>query len=251
MTKTPLTFLITGASSGFGLATAETLLGNGHKVILVARRGQRLSELASNRPEAVHTATLDITDSSAVSRFFASLPPEFTDIDGLINNAGIAVGMNKVQDSDIDGWDRMVATNITGLLHVTHGVLPRLRAKNRGIIVNIGSVAGHLPYPAGNVYGATKAFVRQFSRNLRADLLGTGIKVTNIEPGMAETAFSIVRLGDNKKAKAVYDGMTPLAAADIARTIAWVIEQPPHVNIDNIEIWPLHQTYGSPAVHRG
>ena len=250
MTRTPKTILITGASSGFGLATAKLLAANGHALILVARRAERLEELQRTLKTKVHIATVDVSDKAQVKQFFRSLPSEFAQIDVLINNAGLALGIGPAQESSLDEWERMVDTNVKGLMYVTRLALDIMTKQGSGLIVNIGSVAGHLPYRGGNVYGATKAFVRQFSRNLRTDLLGIGIKVTNIEPGMAETEFSEVRFGDAEKAKAVYAGTKPLVAEDIARTIAWVVDQPAHVNIDNIEIMPLDQTYGGTAIHR-
>lgn len=245
------TILITGASSGFGEAAARLLAQDGHRLILVARRQERLEELKRTLPDNVYTATVDITDKAQVEQLFASLPDEFRTIDVLVNNAGLALGMSPAQESSIEDWEQMVDTNIKGLLYVTRPVLDAMKTHGSGLIINIGSVAGHLPYPGGNVYGATKAFVRQFSRNLRADLLGTDIKVTSIEPGMAETEFSNVRFkGDDQKAEAVYTGTRSLRAEDIANTIAWVINQPARVNIDNIEIMPIDQTYGGPAINR-
>lgn len=245
------TILITGASSGFGRATAELLAKDGHKLILLARRSDRLEELKQTLSMEVYTAAIDITDKVAVQAFFDTLPDEFRDIDTLINNAGLAVGMSPAQDGELDDWERMVDTNIKGLLYVTRPTLEIMKERGSGLIINIGSVAGHLPYKGGNVYGATKAFVRQFSRNLRTDVFGTDIKITNIEPGMAETEFSDVRFkGDADKASAVYAGTRSLQAEDIAHTIHWIIDQPPRVNIDNIEIVPIDQTYGGAAINR-
>lgn len=245
------TILITGASSGFGKATAELLAKDGHKLILIARRKDRLDELKKNLNTDVFTAIVDITDKTQVADFFASLPKEFRDIDILINNAGLALGMEPAQDADLENWERMVDTNIKGLLYMTRPTLDIMKQQGKGLIINIGSVAGHLPYKGGNVYGATKAFVRQFSNNLRTDLFGMDIKITNIEPGMAETEFASVRFkGDDAKAKAVYADYRPLQAEDIANTIAWVINQPARVNIDNIEIMPLDHTYGGSAINR-
>jgi 3-hydroxy acid dehydrogenase / malonic semialdehyde reductase len=245
------TILITGASSGFGKATAELLAEQGHRLILVARRSDRLEQLRASLPVAVHTATVDVADKAQVQQFFDSLPDEFRSIDVLVNNAGRALGMAPAQDTDLEDWERMVDTNIKGLLYITRPTLDIMKARGDGLIINIGSVAAHLPYRGGNVYGATKAFVRQFSRNLRTDVFGTSIKVTNIEPGMAETEFSEVRFhGDTDKAKTVYEGTRSLKAEDIANTIAWVINQPERVNIDNVEIMPIDQTYGGAAIHR-
>jgi 3-hydroxy acid dehydrogenase/malonic semialdehyde reductase len=179
-----------------------------------------------------------------------AIPAAHHDIDILINNAGLALGMEPIPATKLEDWERMVDTNIKGLLYVTHHVIGHMSRRGSGLVINIGSVASFMPYKGGNVYGATKAFVRQFSRNLRTDLFGTGVKVTNIEPGMAETEFSEVRFQDKDKAKTYYEGTEPLVAEDIARTIAWVIDQPAHVNIDNLEIWPLDQTYGGAAINR-
>lgn len=249
MTK-PLTILITGASAGFGEATARTLAAAGHNLVLVARRKDRLDALAKELKTDVHTAVCDVTDRAAVERLFATLPAAFADVDVLVNNAGLALGMAPAQEANLDDWDRMVDTNIKGLMYVTRLALPRMVERGSGHIINIASVAALLPYKGGNVYGATKAFVAQFSRNLRTDLLGTGLRVTNIEPGAAETEFSVVRLRDKDKAHAVYEGYQPLTADDIARTIAWVIDQPAHVNVDNIDIVPTDQTFGGQAIHR-
>ncbi len=245
------TILITGVSSGFGRATAELLAKDGHKLILLARRSGRLEELKQSLQTEVYTAAVDVTNKGQVKTFFENLPEEFRNIDVLINNAGLAVGMSPAQDSDLEDWERMVDTNIKGLLYMTHSTLEIMKQRGNGLIINIGSVAGHLPYKGNNVYGATKAFVRQLSRNLRTDVFGTDIKITTIEPGMAETEFSDVRLkGDADKAKAVYAGTRSLQAEDIANTIAWVIDQPLRVNIDNIEIMPIDQTYGGAAINR-
>lgn len=249
--KESKTILITGASSGFGKATAELLATRGHRLILLARRGDRLEQLKASLSTEVHTASVDVVDKVQVRQFFASLPEDFRSIDVLINNAGLSLNMDPAQDAELEDWERMVDTNIKGLLYITRPVLDIMKVRGDGQIINIGSVAAHLPYRGGNVYGATKAFVRQFSRNLRTDVFGTSIKVTNIEPGMAETEFSDVRFkGDVSKAKAVYEGSRSLQAEDIANTIAWILEQPERVNIDNIEIMPIDQTYGGAAINR-
>jgi len=245
------TILITGASSGFGRATAKLLAEQGHNLILIARRKERLKDLQSSLKTKTYAASVDVTGKEQVAWFFANVPEEFKNIDVLINNAGLALGTTPAQESSLDDWEQMVDTNIKGLLRITRPVLDIMTANNSGLIVNIGSCAATIPYRGGNVYGGTKAFVRQFSRNLRTDLLGTNIKVTNIEPGMAETEFSKVRFkGDEAKAKAVYENVRALTAEDIANTIAWVINQPPHVNIDNVEIMSIDQTFGGVAVNR-
>ncbi len=250
-TKGMKTILITGASSGFGRASAQLLASDGHKLILLARRKNSLEELQQSLHTEVHIAAVDVTDKEQVAEFFDTLPEGFRNIDVLVNNAGLALGVAAAQDASLDDWEQMVDTNIKGLLYVTRPVLDVMKRRGEGLIINIGSVAGHLPYKGGNVYGATKAFVRQFSRNLRTDVFGTDIKVTNIEPGMAETEFSDVRFkGDTEKAAAVYAGTRALQPEDIANTIAWVINQPGRVNIDNIEIMPIDQTFGGAAINR-
>ncbi len=245
------TILITGASSGFGETTAKLLAKDGHRLILIARRAERLEALKQTLQTEVYTATVDVADKAQVKAFLDTLPVDFRDIDVLVNNAGLALGMEPAQEASLEDWERMVDTNIKGLLYVTRPVLDIMKERNSGHIVNLGSTAGHIPYKGGNVYGGTKAFVEQFSRNLRTDLLGLDIRVTDIEPGMVGgTEFSVVRLGDKEKAKAVYEGVRALTPDDIARTIKWVIDQPPHVNINNIELMPIDQTYGGLAVHR-
>jgi len=182
---------------------------------------------------------------------YTELPNEFRKIDALINSAGLALGMQPAQGADLEDWEAMVDTNIKGLIYTTKAILPDMVERGQGHIINLGSVAGNWPYPGGNVYGGTKAFVRQFSLNLRADLHGTGVRVTNIEPGLAETEFSVVRFhGDKEKADSVYAGMTPLTAADIAETIYWTVSRPPHVNINTIEIMPVAQSWGPFPIHR-
>lgn len=245
------TVLITGASSGFGKATAELLAKDGHKLILIARRIERLQELQTTLNTEVHIAQVDVTQREQVERFFKELPEDFKDIDVLVNNAGLARGLDLAQDADLDNWEAMIETNVKGITYVARMALDIMKKRDSGHIVNIGSVAGSAPYPRSNVYGATKAFVRQFSRNLRADLIGTDIRVSNIEPGAAETEFSIVRFdGDIEKAKAVYANARMLKAEDIASTVRWVIDQPPHVNIDNVEIMPIDQTYAGLTTYR-
>ncbi|MEP7103763.1 MAG: SDR family NAD(P)-dependent oxidoreductase [Candidatus Dojkabacteria bacterium] len=245
------TVLITGASSGFGKATAELLAMNGFKLILISRRKEVLDSIAKDLGTSVHTASVDVTNKEQCEKFFKNIPIEFQDIDILINNAGLAVGLDPVTEANLEDWDLMVNTNIKGLLYFTRSTLEIMKKRNTGLIINIGSVASNVPYKGGNVYGATKAFVKQFSRNLRTDLFGTDIKVSNIEPGMAETEFSVTRFkGDIEKAKKVYEGTRSLQAEDIANTILWIINQPLRVNIDNIEIMPIDQTFGGMVINR-
>ena len=238
------TILITGATSGFGLATANLLAEAGHTLILVGRRTERLEEIKKTLPTDVHIATVDVTDREQVKTFFDGLPENLRKIDVLINNAGLAQGLEPAQDANVDDWDRMVDTNIKGLLYVLRATLELMKGQKSGQIINIGSVASRIPYRGGNVYGATKAFVNQLSRNLRVDLFGTGIRITNLEPGAAETEFATVRFNDAEKAKSFYSDWRPLTPEDVAKTIAWVIDQPPYVNVDNIEIMPLDQANG-------
>ncbi len=246
------TVLITGASSGFGKEAAKTLSQKGYKLILTSRRRERLEELAASLETPVHIAAFDVQNRQAVKDFYANLPEEFQEIDILINNAGLGIGVEPIEQCSLDDWDTMVATNISGLLYMTHGVSAQMKKRGSGMIINLGSVAGICPYPGGNTYGATKAFVKQFSRNLRLDFHGTGVRVTTIAPGAAETEFSDVRFkGDVDKAKKVYENMDPLTAEDIAETILWVIERPLHVNIDNIDIMPTAQAWGGISIYRG
>jgi NADP-dependent 3-hydroxy acid dehydrogenase YdfG len=246
------TVLITGATSGFGKATAELLANEGYKLILVARNQENLEKLKSELKTEVFVSSVDITKKEEVKKFFEELTSEFKDVDVLVNNAGLALGLDPATESDIKDWETMVDTNIKGLMYFTRFTLGSMKVRNSGLIINIGSVASSVPYKGGNVYGATKAFVKQFSRNLRADLFGTDIKITNIEPGMAETNFSNIRFkGDTEKAKKVYEGTRALIPEDIANTIKWVIDQPLRVNIDNIEIMPIDQTFGGMVINRG
>lgn len=243
--------LITGASSGFGKACAELLAKKGYRLILLARRDELLKKLKKQLKTDVHIAAVDVRNKKEVTTFFKALPKAYQDIDVLINCAGLARGLDISPEANTDDWELMIDTNIKGLLYITKQTLETMVRRNTGLVVNLGSVAAHVPYRGGNVYGATKSFVKQFSRNLRTDLHGTNIKVTNIEPGAAETEFSIVRFkGDLEKAKKVYQDTRALTAQDIANTIYWVISQPPHVNIDNIEIMPVDQTFGGMAINR-
>ena len=242
------TVFITGATSGFGLACAKLCLAKGARVVAAGRREDRLKALAGDN---VHTLALDVRDHAAVVKAIASLPKAFADVDVLINNAGLALGIGSYETQTMEDLEQMVDTNIKGVLYVTHALLPGMTRRGRGHIVNVGSVAGVYPYPGGNAYGGTKAFVAQFSLNLRADLLGKNIRVSCIEPGMAETEFSLVRFhGDASKADAVYQGVQPLTAEDVAQSILWCITQPAHVNINRIELMPTQQAFSPFAVSR-
>jgi 3-hydroxy acid dehydrogenase/malonic semialdehyde reductase len=245
--------MITGASSGFGESCAKRFAKEGWQLILIARRQKRLEKLKENLPngKSIHILPLDIRIRELVQKGLSELPQSLKNIDVLINNAGIALGLEPAQKADLDDWETMIDTNIKGIIYLTRLVLPGMVERDWGHIVNIGSIAGSWPYPGGNVYGATKAFVKQFSFNLRTDLLGTAIRVTNIEPGMAETEFSIVRFkGDTERAANVYKGAQPLKGEDIAESIYWAVNLPPHVNINRIELMPTVQTWGPLKVYR-
>lgn len=239
--------LITGASSGIGEACARTFAGAGHSLILAARREERLLELARDlSPQVpVHLLALDVTDREAVTRAIEELPAPFRDIDTLINNAGLALGTEPAQQSSLDDWDTMIDTNIKGLTYLTRICLPGMVARNRGHIINLGSTAGSWPYPGGNTYCGTKAFVAQFSRGLRSDLVGTSVRVSCVSPGMVATEFSQVRMkGDSEKAAKVYERTQPLTAQDIADIVLWVCSTPAHVNINEVEVMPVCQAWG-------
>lgn len=247
------TIFITGASSGFGAACARIMARPGNRLVLTARRVDPLIRLQEELSAAcdIHIIPLDVRDREAVQGAVDSLPESFRGIDVLINNAGLALGLEPAHQVDLEDWETMVDTNIKGLMYCTRFILPGMVARNRGHVVNISSTAGAWPYPGGNVYGGTKAFVTQFSRNLRCDLLGTRVRVTCIQPGMAETEFSQVRFkGDDAKASQVYAGTEPLTAADIAETVAWVVDRPAHVNVNTLEIMSIDQAWGPFAIHR-
>ncbi|MCJ0971790.1 SDR family oxidoreductase [Pseudomonas sp. PS1] len=238
---------ITGATSGFGRATARRFAEAGWALVLTGRRVDRLEalkqELSSKVP--VHIAALDVRDAEAVKQVVAELPEGFREVKTLVNNAGLALAPEPAQKVALDDWHTMIDTNVTGLVNVTHALLPRLIETGKGAsIVSIGSVAGHWPYPGGHVYGATKAFVEQFSYNLRCDLLGTGVRVTDIAPGMAETEFTLVRTKGNQEASdKLYRGTTPLTAEDIAEQIYYVATLPDHININRLEVMPTRQAW--------
>ena len=247
------TVLITGATAGFGAATARRFARDRDvRLVLAGRRGERLEALKAELADTpVHCLVLDVRDRQAVADAIAGLPADFAAIDILVNNAGLALGLEKAHQANLDDWDTMVDTNIKGLMYVTRAVLPGMVERGRGHVVSIGSVAGTYPYPGGNAYGATKAFVKQFSLNLKADLLGTPVRVTNIEPGLAEPEFSVVRFkGDADKAASVYQGTTPLSGEDIAEIVYWTTHCPAHVNINRVEVMPVCQANGAFAIHR-
>ncbi|TWI52350.1 NADP-dependent 3-hydroxy acid dehydrogenase YdfG [Pseudomonas duriflava] len=245
---------ITGATSGFGAATARRFAKEGWSLIITGRREDRLQALTEELSEQtdVHSIVLDVRDRAAVEAAVQALPERFATLRGLVNNAGLALGTTPAPQCDLDDWDTMVDTNIKGVLYCTRLLLPRLIAYGAGAgIVNLGSVAGNWPYPGSHVYGATKAFVKQFTLNLRCDLQGTGVRVTNIEPGLSETEFSVVRFGgDKSKADAVYAGTDPLTPEDIAESIHWALNQPKHVNINSIELMATCQAWNNFNIHR-
>jgi len=246
------TVFVTGASGGFGAAIARRFAAEGHRVVASARSVHRLAELAEELGAGVLPVELDVRDRAAVHNAIGALPAQFADIDVLVNNAGLAKGLQPAQQADLDDWEQMLDTNCRGLLYCTRAVLPGMLARGRGHVINLGSIAGTYPYPGGNVYGATKAFVRQLSLNLRSDLHGTGVRVTCLEPGMSGgTDFSVVRFdGDRDKANAVYDGMRPLEPDDIAESVYWAASLPPHVNVNTIELMPVAQSFASFQVRR-
>lgn len=236
---------ISGATAGIGLATAESLAAGGYDLVLNGRRAERLREiskhLALTHKVEVLEAAFDVSDLNAVEAYFQKNSSVIDRVTALVNCAGLAKGIDKVQDSKVSDWNSMIDTNVKGLLYLTRQILPSMIRQKRGHVVNIGSVAGRWAYPAGAVYAATKFAVRALSEGLRMDLLGTPIRVTNIEPGMVETEFSLVRLGSQEKSDQVYKGMKPLTPVDIAETILWSLERPAHVNIQELVIFPTDQ----------
>jgi serine 3-dehydrogenase len=248
MTKT---VMITGATSGFGAATARRFARSDWRVVANGRRAERLQTLADEfGTDRVAIAVFDVRDAAAMDAALADLPEPFRGIDVLVNNAGLALGTAPAPRAKLDDWLTMIHTNVVGLVTITHTLLPTL-IERKGAILNLGSVAGSYPYAGGNVYGATKAFVRQFSLDLRSDLHGTGVRVTSIEPGMAETEFTLVRTGGDRAASdALYAGFQPLMSDDIADTLFWVATLPPHVNIDRLEVMPVNQSWAGFQVFR-
>ncbi|MFA5662702.1 SDR family NAD(P)-dependent oxidoreductase [Castellaniella sp.] len=243
--------LVTGASAGFGAAISEGLIAQGHVVIGAARRLERLEQLRAKLGTDFHPLVMDVTDPSAVEQGVARVHADFGGIDVLVNNAGLALGIAPAQDSKLADWEQMIATNVLGLTRLVHAVLPDMVQRNRGHIINLGSTAGTHPYPGGNVYGASKAFVHQLSQNLRADLWGTRVRVTTIAPGLCSgTEFSQVRLGDAALADAVYQGADALTAEDVADAVIWAATRPGRVNINAIELMPVTQAFAGLKIHR-
>lgn len=244
--------LVTGASAGFGAAIARRFVASGHRVIAAARRSERLAALQAELGTHLLPLTLDVTEPDSVTAALAGLPADWREIDVLVNNAGLALGTEPAQRCSLAEWTTMIDTNVKGLVTLTHALLPGMVARNRGLVINLGSTAGNTPYPGGNVYGATKAFVEQFTRNLRADLVGTGVRATDIAPGLCGgTEFSNVRYrGDDSAAAKVYEGTVPLTAEDIAEAAYWVATLPPHINVNHLEMMPTCQGYGALNVKR-
>lgn len=246
--------LVTGATAGFGAAIARRFAQDGARIIATGRRTERLQALAAELgTDRVLGLTLDVRDSDAIAAAIAGLPAEWSEIDLLVNNAGLALGLEPAQRARLSDWETMIDTNVKGLVAMTHAVLPGMVARNRGHVVNIGSTAGEFPYPGGNVYGASKAFVRQFSLNLRADLFGTAVRVTDVEPGLVGgTEFSNIRFGgDDQKAAAIYDKTDALTPEDIADTVHWVASRPARVNVNTVQVMPVCQSFGPLRVNRG
>ncbi|WP_299547559.1 SDR family oxidoreductase [uncultured Helicobacter sp.] len=245
-----MTIFITGASSGFGFATAKKFGENGHKVIALARRKERLQILQKEISNCV-ILPCDICDKNALKQALEELPKDFKDIDVLVNNAGLALGIEPAQICDFNDWEKMISVNITALSYLTHLILPKMVQRKNGHIITLGSIAGKYPYPGGNVYGATKAFVRQFALGLRADLAGTNIRISNIEPGLAESEFSLVRFkGDKNRANALYKGSNALQPKDIAEAIYWIATLPKHININSLEMMPTSQSFSALTVSK-
>ncbi|KFA59858.1 hypothetical protein A9G34_02810 [Gilliamella sp. Choc4-2] len=244
--------LVTGASSGFGKAICRKLIVDGYKVVGIARRADKLQKLAGELGANFFSLPLDITKKDAVNTILLQLPNEFKTIDILINNAGLALGLEPAYEADYNDWETMIETNIIGLVNLTRQILPEMVERNFGYIINLGSVAGTYAYKGGNVYGASKAFVKQFSANLRADLLGTKIRVTNIEPGLCGgTEFSNVRFhGDDKQAAAIYKDVDYITPEDIANTVSWLVNTPAHFNVNSIEIMPVAQASAGLSIYK-
>jgi 3-hydroxy acid dehydrogenase/malonic semialdehyde reductase len=245
------TALVTGAGAGIGEACAIALAQAGARLVLAGRRRERLEAVAAKLPTPAHVVELDVRSRGEVEATLSSLPAPFGEVDILINNAGVALGLEPAHLASLDEWEAMIDTNCKGLVYVTRAVLPGMVQRNRGHVVNLGSVAATYPYPGGNIYGATKAFVHQFSQNLKADLVGTRVRVTDVQPGMVETDFSVVRFrGDTERARKVYEGMTPLSAADIADIVLFCVTRPSHVNLNVVEVMPADQGFAAFNVKR-
>jgi 3-hydroxy acid dehydrogenase/malonic semialdehyde reductase len=246
-----LTLLVTGATSGFGAAIARRFVEAGARVVATGRRQDRLDALREELGERLHVATLDVRDYAAVEAVFAGLPERFAKIDVVVANAGLALGLGPGDEVDIADWHTMIDTNVTGFVNTVRAGLPGMVERGRGHVVAIGSVTGDYPYPGGNAYAGTKAFVKQFCLALRSDMLGKNVRVTNVEPGMVETEFSLVRFkGDERRAANVYAGMRRMNPADVAETVFWCATLPEHVNVNRLQVMPTDQAFSAYAVHR-
>ena len=244
------TAFVTGATAGIGQATVRTLVQGGWRCVATGRRAERLDALIDELgPDRVHPAVFDVRDEAAMDAAIADLPDDFREIDLLVNNAGLAQGLSKAQNANLDDWHTMIDTNVTAMVVLTRKLLPGL-IERKGAIIAIGSVAGNYVYPGGNVYAGSKAFANHFTLALRADLHGTGVRVTSIEPGMVETEFTLVRTGSQEASDKLYAGANPMTAVDIANTIRWIAELPPHLNINRLELMPVNQDFAGFAVAR-
>jgi 3-hydroxy acid dehydrogenase / malonic semialdehyde reductase len=250
MTANPVV-LVTGASSGIGRACVDAFLAQGARVVAAARRTDVLQELYGGQ-DAVLPVALDVRDRAQVDEVIGGLPDRWSPIDVLVNNAGLARGRTPVHKDDPADWDQMLDTNVRGLLNVSGAVLPGMVERGAGHIVNVGSNAGREVYPGGTVYCATKAAVERITRGMRMDVLGSGVKISEVDPGMVQTEFSTVRFhGDRAAADAVYEGVTPLQATDIADVVTWIVNQPPHVVIADVLVYPLDQAGSGKLARRG
>lgn len=247
------TALVTGATAGFGLAICKILIQAGYKVIGTGRRAERLAALKAEFGEHFLPLAFDVSNPAETQAALSQRPQGWQTVDLLVNNAGLALGLEPAHKAELEDWYQMIDTNIKGLVSITRLVLPEMVARNSGHIINIGSIAGSYAYPGGNVYGGTKAFVKQFSLNLRADLAGTAVRVSNVEPGLCGgTEFSNVRFkGDDEKAAKLYENVEYVRPEDIAEIVLWLNQQPPHVNINRIEVMPVAQSFAPLSVARG
>jgi len=247
----PKTVLITGATGGFGEAFCKRFAELGCHIIVHGRNQKKVDALCASLDTQTHALVFDICDKQATLDALNSIPENFQDIDLLINNAGGALGLDKAYEANLDDWEKMIEMNNTSLVRITRTILPDMVKRHKGHIINIGSIAGNWPYPGGNVYNAVKAFVKMFSLSVRADLTGTNVRVTNIEPGIAQTPFSLSRFkGDREKADSVYANTTPLTADDVAETVVWAATLPEHVNVNTLEVMPTKQTFSPLLVER-
>lgn len=246
-----LVVLVTGATSGFGAAIARRFAAEGARVVATGRRADRLAALKKELGKRAHTAAFDVRDRKAVEKAFASLPAGFAELDVVVANAGLALGLSPAQEADLDDWDAMIETNCSGLVYTVRAALPGMVARDKGHLVLLGSVAADFPYPGGNVYGATKAFAGQLALNLRADLVGSNVRVTCVEPGLAETEFSLVRFkGDREAAAKPYAGIAALTPEDVAETVFWSATLPRRVNVNRVQLMPVMQAFGPFAFKR-